>query len=380
MIKLAVIFGTRPEAIKLCPLIKGLYRNKDKVETTVIVSGQHREMLHQILNIFDVIPDYDLDVMEPNQDLSTVTNKILNGVTMILKKITPDMIIVQGDTTTTFAASLAAFYQKISISHVEAGLRTNNIYSPFPEEINRRMTTLMSKLHFAPTENSKNNLQLDGVNKNNIFVVGNTVIDALKIIDKNLDLNSEEQYRYYKTEYGIDFKNNKRKLLVTSHRRESFGIGFNNICNAISSIAKDNDVEIIYPVHLNPNVKNVATSILSDKDNIFLIPPQDYINFIYLMKNSYLIMTDSGGVQEEAPSLNKPLLVMRETTEREEVIIAKCGLLTGVKIKDIVENTNNLLRDQDLYDIMSNGINPYGDGQASEKIINILISEKYINM
>lgn len=371
MKKILFIFGTRPEAIKLAPVINQFNNDIKNFDTKVAVTAQHREMLDQVLEAFNIEPDYDLDLMSKNQTLQSLTAKILNDISKILIDLSPDLVFVQGDTTTTFAASLAAFYQKIHVGHIEAGLRTNNRYSPFPEEINRRMTTTVSRYHFPPTKQSAINLLNEGVRNRNIEVTGNTVIDALVSISKRLDLEPFRYEQYYLDKFGINLSNNKT-ILVTGHRRESFGKGFENICYSIKKISENNNVQIIYPVHMNPNVQKPVNKILSSFKNIHLIPPQDYIPFVFLMKKAYLILTDSGGVQEEAPSLGKPVLVMRDNTERMEGVTSGTAKLVGTDIKDIVSNTELLLNDKNMYDKMSRAVNPYGDGNASEKIYQFI--------
>ena len=374
MKKILFVFGTRPEAIKMAPVINIFKKNPSFCKTIVLVTGQHRQMLDQVLDIFDIIPDYDLNLMSSDQTLESLTAKILIGVSDLVKEIKPDLIFVQGDTTTTFAASLSGFYHKIPIGHIEAGLRTNDKYSPFPEEINRRITSNISTFHFPPTATSKQNLIEEGIDNNLIKVTGNTVIDALISTSKKLDSDFFEHSNYFLKNFKIDFKKNKT-LLVTGHRRESFGKGFENICKAIKHISQLKDIQIIYPVHLNPKVQEPVKRILGEIENIYLIPPQDYVPFIYLMKKSYIILTDSGGVQEEAPALGKPVLIMRDTTERPEGVTAGTAKLVGTDIKKI-ENNVKLLFDKDTeYKKMAKAINPYGDGNASIKIFNF-ISEK----
>ncbi len=361
------VFGTRPEAIKMAPVINTFNLSR-KFKTTVAVTAQHREMLDQVLEVFGIIPDYDLDLMSNNQTLNDLTSKILNGISKLLDKMKPDLIFVQGDTTTTFSAALAGFYKQIPVAHIEAGLRTHSLYSPFPEEINRKMTSSIATFHFPPTEKSAKNLKAEGVEAKKILITGNTVIDALLSISSRIDSNPNKYKEYYKSNFGIDFERNKT-VLVTGHRRESFGLGFENICNAIREISQDRNTQIIYPVHLNPNVQEPVNRLLGNENNIYLIPPQDYIPFIFLMKNAYVILTDSGGVQEEAPSLGKPVLVMRETTERMEGVASGTARLIGTDCQKIIENTQILLNDQDKYHEMACAINPYGDGKSSEKIL-----------
>ena len=378
MKKIMLIFGTRPEAIKLAPIIQRLKAEGSKFKPIVCVTAQHREMLDQVLNLFEIEPDYDLNIMIDNQDLFDVTVKALNGLKEILKKEKPDIALVQGDTTTSFVASLAAFYLKIPVGHVEAGLRTYNKYSPFPEEKNRHLTGVLADYHFAPTEWAKNNLLKENVPKDRIWVTGNTVIDALLWVVSRQKSAGGEQYwnRYFKERWGLTLTTNTntcKLILVTGHRRESFGESFRNICLALKEIAKDrHDIKIVYPVHLNPNVQKPVRDILSDIPNIYLIGPLDYEPFVYLMEKACLILTDSGGIQEEAPSLGKPVLVMRNVTERPEGIEAGVVKLVGTDKERIVAETEILLDDKKAYEEMARASNPYGDGKAAERIVNIL--------
>lgn len=370
--KILLVFGTRPEAIKMAPLALEL-KKRPELEVQVCVTAQHREMLDQVLNLFELTPEYDLDLMQPGQDLYDITSRALLGLKDVLAKAKPDLVLVHGDTTTTFSASLAAFYQKIPVGHVEAGLRTGDIYSPWPEEINRKLTGALTQLHFAPTEKSQQNLLAENISQDNIFVTGNSVIDALlqvvEIIETNSELNQKLQSQF-------EFIDPSKKLiLVTGHRRESFGGGFERICQALKSLAQRDDVQVIYPVHLNPNVKEPVDRILADVDNVHLIAPLDYLPFVYLMSRSYLILTDSGGVQEEAPSLGKPVLVMRDTTERPEAIQAGTVKLVGTDLDYIVEQAIKLLDDPQEYKSMSVAHNPYGDGKACARIADIIISK-----
>jgi len=376
MKKILTVFGTRPEAIKMAPLVKEL--EKEKVfESKVCVTAQHREMLDQVLEIFDIKPDYDLNIMKPNQDLYDITSNILLGIKKVLDDFKPDLVLVHGDTTTTFATTLASFYKKIAVGHIEAGLRTGNIYSPWPEEANRKLTGVLAKYHFAPTNTAKENLLKEGIKEENIIVTGNTVIDALFLAlekikqDKNLEqeiinkINSK-----ISTHYSLLTTN---YILITGHRRENFGEGFINICEAIKELAiKYPDFNFVYPVHLNPNVRKPVNEILSDLDNVFLIEPLDYLPFVYLMSKSYLILTDSGGIQEEAPSLGKPVLVMRDTTERPEALEAGTVKLVGTDKEKIIKEVSKLIEEKDEYDKMSTSINPYGDGIASKRIVEFL--------
>ena len=373
--KVMFAFGTRPEAIKMAPLIKTFQADKDFV-TKVCVTAQHRQMLDQVLNIFDINPDYDLNIMKPGQDLFDVTENVLSGMKRVLSDFNPDIVLVHGDTTTTSACSLAAFYNKIKIGHIEAGLRTGNIYSPWPEEANRKITGVLADYHFAPTTTSENNLLKENINKKNILVTGNTVIDALYLmiekIEKNPRLKSKilelisSQYKFF---------DDKKIILVTGHRRENFGHGFRNICNALKTIADNNpDFDIVYPVHFNPNVQKPVREILSNAKNIHLIEPLSYECFIYMMSKSFFIITDSGGIQEEAPSLGKPVLVMRDSSERPEAIKAGTVKLVGTDYAKIIEESQKLIDDENEYNKMSKAYNPYGDGKASLKILNFIKS------
>lgn len=367
MKRILLIFGTRPEAIKMAPVIKELQKHQDRFIVQVCVTAQHRQMLDQVLELFNIQPDFDLDVMKPGQDLFDVTCNVLQGLKPVLESVRPDLVLVHGDTTTTMAAALAAYYCRIPVGHVEAGLRTHNKFAPFPEEINRTVAGALTDIHFSPTESARQNLLLEGVAEENILVTGNTVIDALlTVVDK---LRADETL---KTELArkfdfIDLR--KRLILVTGHRRENFGDGFDNICHALREIAEaHDDVEIIYPVHLNPNVQEPVKRILSDCPSVHLIEPLDYLPFVYLMDRSYLIVTDSGGVQEEAPSLGKPVLVMRTTTERPEAVIAGTVELVGTDRKKIVSAVTRLLDSHEEYQKMATAHNPYGDGLAAARI------------
>ena len=368
--KVLTIFGTRPEAIKMAPLVHAL-ASDERFEAKCCVTAQHREMLDQVLELFDITPDYDLNLMKAGQTLNDITAKIIQELKPVLQDFKPDVVLVHGDTATTFAASLAAYYEQIPVGHVEAGLRTGNIYSPWPEEGNRRLTGVLAKYHFAPTETSKLNLLTENVNIDDITVTGNTVIDALLMVKDKIE--SDEVLK--KTlALQFPFLNEAQKLiLVTGHRRESFGGGFERICEALAQTAKAHpNCQILYPMHLNPNVREPVNRILDGIENIFLIEPQQYLPFIYLMTRSYIILTDSGGIQEEAPSLGKPVLVMRDTTERPEAIDAGTVKLVGTDIDAIVNNLNKLLVDNTAYKEMSFAHNPYGDGFACQKILNIL--------
>jgi len=374
MKKVLFVFGTRPEAIKMAPVINVFKKDINKFKTIVAVTAQHREMLDQVLTLFEIVPDYDMNLMAPNQTLESLTSKVLIGISDLLVEIKPDVVFVQGDTTTTYASALAAFYKMIPVAHIEAGLRTNNIYSPFPEEINRRMTTSMASFHFPPTEQSRQNLLSEGIKDEKIKLAGNTVIDALLSVSKKIESISDKQENYFLDKYGIQF-NNQKTILLTGHRRESFGGGFENICEAIKQIAEQNDVQVIYPVHLNPKVQEPVNRILNKIENVHLIPPQDYVPFIYLMKHAHIILTDSGGVQEEAPSLGKPVLVMRDTTERPEGVDAGTARLVGTDTVEITTLVELLLNNQSEYDKMAKAVNPYGNGKASDKIYNFITDQ-----
>lgn len=373
--KILLVFGTRPEAIKMGPVIQILRDSSSKLSAVICVTAQHREMLDQVLRIFDIKPDYDLNIMKGNQDLFDVTTNALKGLREVTKEVSPDMVLVQGDTTTAFVAGLAAFYLKIPVGHIEAGLRTHNKYSPFPEEKNRHLLSVLSDYHFAPTDWSGANLLKEGVAKERIWVTGNTVIDALLSIIKRQETEVKKEFlrNYFKMTHRLDLNDNGKMILVTGHRRENFGSGFENICLALKEIAaRRADVDIVYPVHLNPNVREPVKRILNGCVNIHLIDPLEYEPFVYLMNKSYLILTDSGGIQEEAPSLGKPVLVMRDTTERPEGIEAGTVKLVGTKMDSIISNTIELLEQPLLYKKMSKATNPYGDGLASQRILNIL--------
>jgi len=369
-LKTLCIFGTRPEAIKMAPLAIHLAED-DRFEAKVCVTGQHREMLDQVLDLFELRPDYDLDIMTPGQDLTDVTTGILQGLKRVLVDFKPDIVLVHGDTATTFAATLAAYYQQIPVGHVEAGLRTGNIYSPWPEEGNRKLTGALATLHFAPTATSKQNLLAEGIRESSIEITGNTVIDALLEVVAKLDSNQQLQ-RTYREQFSF-LKADKNLILVTGHRRESFGGGFERICQALADTAKAHpDTEILYPVHLNPHVREPVNRLLQGIHNVHLIEPLDYLPFVYLMNRAHIILTDSGGIQEEAPSLGKPVLVMRDTTERPEAVEAGTVKLVGTEVSVICENLNTLLNDEHAYAAMSRAHNPYGDGQASKRIVESL--------
>lgn len=368
--KVLIVFGTRPEAIKMAPLVHSLSAD-ERFEARVCVTAQHREMLDQVLSLFEITPDYDLNLMTEGQTLNDITARILLELKPVLQQFKPSVVLVHGDTATTFAASLAAYYEQISVGHVEAGLRTNNIYSPWPEEGNRKLTGVLAKYHFAPTETSKANLMQENYSESDIFVTGNTVIDALLMVKEKIEKNNELNVDLAAKFPFLD--NNKKAILVTGHRRESFGGGFERICEALAIIAKSNpSIQIIYPMHLNPNVREPVSRILGDVDNIYLIEPQEYLPFVYLMMQAHIILTDSGGIQEEAPSLGKPVLVMRETTERPEAVMAGTVRLVGTNIDEIVNSVNVLLGDDNAYKLMSFAHNPYGNGNACTSIVNVL--------
>jgi len=374
MKKVMLVFGTRPEAIKMAPLVKAFEKSGD-FETVVCVTAQHRQMLDQVLDLFEIKPDYDLDVMKPGQNLYEVTSNILLGLKDVLEEVSPDIVLVHGDTTTTLATSLAAFYQKIAVGHVEAGLRTTDIYSPWPEEGNRQVTGRLASYHFAPTEESKSNLLKENVDLENVIVTGNTVIDALVSVVSKIksDEALEQKLRNMIAQKGYQVDKSKKLILVTGHRRENFGQGFLNICEALKEVALRNpDADIVYPVHLNPNVQKPVKELLSDVENVFLIDPLDYEPFVYLMYNSYFILTDSGGIQEEAPSLGKPVLVMRDTTERPEAVKAGTVRLVGTDKEKIIQTCQMLFEDESTYHEMSRSHNPYGDGKACERIVDFL--------
>ncbi|WKD22031.1 UDP-N-acetylglucosamine 2-epimerase (non-hydrolyzing) [Pseudoalteromonas sp. KG3] len=368
--KVLTVFGTRPEAIKMAPLVLGL-ENAPGIEAKVCVTAQHREMLDQVLELFKITPDYDLNIMKAGQDLYDITSKILLGLRDVLDDFKPDWVLVHGDTTTTFAASMAAFYKQVKVGHVEAGLRTGNIYSPWPEEANRTITGVIANRHFAPTQGSANNLLREHVKQSDIVVTGNTVIDALLKVKHDV-LNLTE----YQTQFKAQFASvtNQPFVLITGHRRESFGGGFERICESIATLAKQYpQYNFVYPVHLNPNVQEPVNRLLAGLENVKLIEPQDYLPFVYLMDKSTLILTDSGGIQEEAPSLGKPVLVMRDTTERPEAVHAGTVKLVGTDVSKIVGAVSELLSDRAIYQAMSVAHNPYGDGNACSKIIQSLL-------
>lgn len=369
MNKILMVFGTRPEAIKMAPVCEALCATPG-LDVRIAVTAQHREMLDQVLRLFDIEPAYDLNVMKPGQGLTEITSSVLAGLKPILEEFAPDLMLVHGDTTTTLSASLAAYYQQIPVGHVEAGLRTGNIYSPWPEEINRKVTGTIARLHFAPTEKSAQNLRAESVAPGSIFITGNTVIDALLEVVKRLECDAA-QSAAFDAEFGID--PTKRMILVTGHRRESFGGGFQRICDAIAALAQREDVQIIYPVHLNPNVKGPVETSLGALDRVKLIAPQDYLPFVHLMRRADIILTDSGGVQEEAPSLGKPVLVMRDTTERPEAVSAGTVKLVGTDTALILREASTLLDDATAYQAMARAHNPYGDGLASQRIRDAIL-------
>ena len=371
MKKILLVFGTRPEAIKMAPLVKALQKDTEHFETRVCVTAQHRQMLDQVLEVFGITPEYDLNIMAPNQDLYDITAKVLMGLREVLKDFRPDTVLVHGDTTTSMAASLAAFNMQIPVGHVEAGLRTYNMLSPWPEEMNRQVTDRICTYYFAPTEQSKKNLLQENIDEKKIFITGNTVIDALlmavDIISSTPGMEEKIAKEFQEKGYTVG---NREYILVTGHRRENFGEGFLHICKAIKELAALHpDMDIVYPVHLNPNVQKPVYELLSGVDNVYLISPLDYLPFIYAMQHSTLLLTDSGGVQEEAPSLGKPVLVMRDTTERPEAVEAGTVKLVGTDAEAIVSNVTALLQDKEMYKRMSETHNPYGDGQACERIM-----------
>jgi UDP-N-acetylglucosamine 2-epimerase (non-hydrolysing) len=369
VLKILVVFGTRPEAIKMAPVVTQL-RKTPGLTTHVCVTGQHREMLDQVLELFGIVPEFDLNIMKPNQDLSDITARILLALRDVLKDGGYDRMLVHGDTTTTMAAALAAFYAQVPVGHVEAGLRTGNIHAPWPEEMNRSIVGRIAEMHFAPTPTAREKLRAENISDDMIWVTGNTVIDALQDVvakfesDSTLEAEMQAKFPFLDPQ--------RRVVLVTGHRRENFGSGFENICNALKAIARDTDVQIVYPVHLNPNVQAPVNRILSDAPNIHLIAPQDYLPFVWLMRRAHLIITDSGGVQEEAPSLGKPVLVMRDTTERPEAVAAGTVLMVGTDPDEIHQQAVRLLDDDAAYAQMARALNPYGDGQAAGRIAQIL--------
>lgn len=383
MKKIMLVFGTRPEAIKMAPLVKEFQQRPGEFQTIVCVTGQHREMLDQVLHIFEITPDYDLNIMKQGQDLYDVTARVLLGMRDVLKEARPDVVLVHGDTTTSTAAALAAFYQQIPVGHVEAGLRTHNIYSPWPEEMNRQLTGRLATYHFAPTPLSRQNLFAEGVNEKHITVTGNTVIDALYMVvdkikrDKALDAELEELLK--QSGYDVNrLSGGKKLVLITGHRRENFGDGFISMCRAIKTLTeKYPEVDFVYPMHLNPNVRKPIHEVfgedLSGLGNMFFIEPLEYLSFVYLMEKSTIVLTDSGGIQEEAPGLGKPVLVMRDTTERPEALEAGTVKLVGTDYDKIIKEVSALIEDREYYDRMSKAVNPYGDGKACQRITDRLM-------
>lgn len=368
--KLLIIFGTRPEAIKMAPLVNRLKKDS-RFETEVCVTAQHRQMLDQVLALFDISPNYDLDLMRQGQDLTDITSGVLQGLKKIFSVCRPDFVLVHGDTTTTFSATLAAYYQQIPVGHVEAGLRTGNIYSPWPEEVNRKLTGAISKLHFAPTQQARNNLLREGIKEESIHITGNTVIDALLDVASRIDDDPSLLNKYQKNLPNLS--SDRKMVLITGHRRENFGEGFMRICKAVAALAMEHKgVDFVYPVHMNPNVRLPVQNELSDHENIHLIEPLEYLPFVHLMKQSTIILTDSGGIQEEAPSLAKPVLVMRNTTERPEAVEAGTVKLVGTSVEAITKNVTELLRNEDVYVKMCRAYNPYGDGNACARIIEAI--------
>lgn len=380
MKKIMLVFGTRPEAIKMAPLVKEFQKHTNEFAVEVCVTAQHRQMLDQVLSLFEIKPDYDLDIMKPGQDLYDVTARVLTGMRDVLKESRPDVVLVHGDTTTSSAAALAAFYQQIPVGHVEAGLRTHNIYSPWPEEMNRQITGRIAEYNFAPTPLSKKNLLAEGIDLEKIIVTGNTVIDALyQVVDKiknTSTLNEELRMELKKAGYNTSRLDKGKKLvLITGHRRENFGDGFISMCKAIKALSeKYTDVDFVYPMHLNPNVRKPIHEVfgenLNGSGNMFFIEPLEYLSFVYLMDKAHIVLTDSGGIQEEAPGLGKPVLVMRDTTERPEALDAGTVKLVGTDFDKIVDNVSSLIDDADKYDKMSHAVNPYGDGKACRRIVD----------
>lgn len=383
MKKIMLVFGTRPEAIKMAPLVKEFQKHSDKFQTIVCVTGQHRQMLDQVLDLFEIVPDFDLNIMKQGQDLYDVTARVLTGMRDVLKETSPDVVLVHGDTTTSTTAALAAFYQQIPVGHVEAGLRTYNIYSPWPEEMNRQITGRIAEYNFAPTPLSRENLLKEDISDDKIFVTGNTVIDALYwVVDKiknTPELNDLLKKQLKKSGYDTERLINGRKLvLITGHRRENFGDGFISMCKAIKTLTENfPEVDFVYPMHLNPNVRKPIHEVFGENlngfGNMFFIEPLEYLSFVYLMEKSTVVLTDSGGIQEEAPGLGKPVLVMRDTTERPEALTAGTVKLVGSNYNKIVDEVSALLTDNEYYNSMSQAVNPYGDGFACDRIVNALI-------
>ncbi len=377
-----LVFGTRPEAIKMAPLVQEFRKHPDQYETLVCVTGQHREMLDQVLNIFGIVPDYDLNIMKPGQDLYDVTARILSGMRDVLSEVKPEIVLVHGDTTTSMAVALAAFYRQIPVGHVEAGLRTHNIYSPWPEEMNRQITGRIATHHFSPTPLSRENLLREGIDKSRILVTGNTVIDALYAVvnkiknDVPLQLSLGEELKAAGYDTGrLAAEEGRHLVLITGHRRENFGDGFLHICQAIKTLSeKYPNVDFVYPMHLNPNVRKPIKEVFGEnrQSNLFFIEPLEYLSFVYLMEKSHIVLTDSGGIQEEAPGLGKPVLVMRDTTERPEALVAGTVKLVGTDYDKIVSEVSSLLDDTECYKRMSQAVNPYGDGKACERIVEYI--------
>ncbi|MBE6411886.1 MAG: UDP-N-acetylglucosamine 2-epimerase (non-hydrolyzing) [Opitutales bacterium] len=378
MKKIMLVFGTRPEAIKMAPLVKAFQADSDHFETIVCVTGQHRQMLDQVLSLFEITPDYDLDIMKQGQDLFDITSRVMLGMRDVLEKAKPDVVLVHGDTTTSTAAALASFYKQIPVGHIEAGLRTHNIYSPWPEEMNRQITGRIAKYNFAPTPLSRKNLLAENVSDNDIIVTGNTVIDALHYVVEKInssdEIKAELSNILLKSGYDVSrLSNGKKLVLITGHRRENFGDGFISMCSAIKSLnEKYSDVDFVYPMHLNPNVRKPIKEVFGDKapENMFFIEPLDYLPFVFLMEKSYLLLTDSGGVQEEAPGLGKPVLVMRDTTERPEAVDAGTVKLVGTNYDKIVSEVSELIDNPKAYELMSKAVNPYGDGKACGRVLD----------
>lgn len=369
--KILTVFGTRPEAIKMAPLVKQL-EDASAIEAKLCVTAQHRSMLDQVLELFEIQPDFDLDIMKPGQTLPGITSEVLTRIDPILEEFSPDLVLVHGDTSTTFATALSAYYRQIAVGHVEAGLRTGNLYSPWPEEANRKLTGALADLHFAPTEQARENLLNEGVDDGAIHVTGNTVIDALQLVSRKLD-DHPDLAESCAIQFRDMLRDDARLVLITGHRRENFGGGFERICMAIHDLAdRFPDADFLYPVHLNPNVRDPVNRILGEVTNVHLIEPLDYLPFVYLMARSHIILTDSGGIQEEAPSLGKPVLLMRDTTERPEAVTAGTVKLVGTDLAEIVSGVSNLMEDEAAYQAMAFAHNPYGDGQACPRILKIL--------
>ncbi|MDB2476861.1 UDP-N-acetylglucosamine 2-epimerase (non-hydrolyzing) [Alphaproteobacteria bacterium] len=378
MKKILIVFGTRPEAIKMAPLVKAMQAESKAFDTQVCVTAQHRDMLDQVLNLFNITPEHDLNLMQPGQSLTELSSRVLTGIEQVLSAVKPDLVFVHGDTTTSSMTALAAFYQQIDVAHIEAGLRTHNLYAPWPEEANRQITGRLTKWHFAPTELARQNLRAENTPDAQICVTGNTVIDALYWVRNQIgeDTARDADLRAGIAESGFDFSPERRVILITAHRRENFGAGFENICKSLAILAENNlDCDLVYPVHLNPNVQKPVHKLLGDKPNIHLITPLDYEPFVWLMLKSHIVLTDSGGIQEEAPGLGKPVLVMRETTERPEAAEAGTVKLVGTNSSLIANQTQALLDDESAYAEMSRAHNPYGDGKACRRIIDFLLDQ-----